>query len=430
MPVEDPQEHDPFADRFARALHQAGAGFETHRDLAAAGEARGRGLVLRRRAAVLAGAAAVACAGVGGALLLPGDGGTDDRRSVAAATAGPSPAAGEDGGITAREMIRTLRNLLPEGRISKERGVGTDREPLMPYAQVVHDDGAGGGAIAVSLQRVEPGSREAREATTCPDRTFVPYDACRTTELADGSLLMIFQGYEHTDRRTDTKWWAAELVTPEGRRVSVSEWNAEAQKDAPVTRPEPPLSVEELKELATAPVWRPMVDVLRERQRPGPDASPSPESSAPAEALPPAGAPDERMRKTFVSLLPDGLEVKKHGGEASDHAYLVVDDGEGASMVQVNVQADMSGAERQLFGADAETLPDGTKVVRRQGPGEKGGRDVVMWTVDTIRPDGMRVVISAFNSGAQHTAATREAPALTMGQLREIATSPEWRDLL
>jgi hypothetical protein len=53
-----------------------------------------------------------------------------------------------------------------------------------------------------------------------------------------------------------------------------------------------------------------------------------------------------------------------------------------------------------------------------------------MWTVDTIRPDGMRVVISAFNSGAQHTAATRGKPVLTMEQLRAIAVSPKWRDLL
>ena len=42
-----------------------------------------------------------------------------------------------------------------------------------------------------------------------------------------------------------------------------------------------------------------------------------------------------------------------------------------------------------------------------------------MWTVDTIRTDGTRVVVSAFNSGAQNTAATRDAPALTMEQLRK-----------
>ncbi|NYV77962.1 hypothetical protein, partial [Streptomyces sp. UH6] len=346
----------------------------------------------------------------------------------------PSPAAGEPapgaGGITAEEMIRTLRSLLPEGRISKEQGRGTDDAPPLPYAQVVHDDGKGGGAVAVGLHRVEPGSRQARETTTCPDRTFVPHDACRTTELADGSMLMIFQGYEYPDRRADTKYWAAELVTPEGGHISVSEWNAEAQKDAPVTRPEPPLSVKELEKLATAPVWRPLVDVLSVEKKPRPDASPSTDASPPVDAAAPPEALGEELRKTFVSLLPDGLKVKKQGGQASEYAYLVVDDGHGASMVQVNVQPDMSDAEGQLFRAGVETLPDGTKVVQRQGPGEKGGKGVVMWTVDTIRPDGLRVVVSAFNSGAQHTAATRDTPALTMEQLRAIATSSTWRDLL
>ncbi|WP_443043247.1 hypothetical protein [Streptomyces sp. HM190] len=61
-----------------------------------------------------------------------------------------------------------------------------------------------------------------------------------------------------------------------------------------------------------------------------------------------------------------------------------------------------------------------------QGPGEKGGEGVVMWTVGVLRPDGIRVAVSAFNSGAQHTAATRGIPDLTMAQLKDSATSDEW----
>ena len=102
------------------------------------------------------------------------------------------------------------------------------------------------------------------------------------------------------------------------------------------------------------------------------------------------------------------------------------DDGNGASLVQVNVQSDASDVEDQLFGDGTRTLPDGTKVVTHQRPGEKGGAGVVWWTVDTIRPDGYRVVISAFNSGAQNTAATRKAPVLTMKQLEAIATNAKW----
>ncbi len=49
-----------------------------------------------------------------------------------------------------------------------------------------------------------------------------------------------------------------------------------------------------------------------------------------------------------------------------------------------------------------------------------------MWTADTLRPDGLRVVVSAFNTPAQHQDATRDAPALTLTQLREIALSSKW----
>lgn len=61
---------------------------------------------------------------------------------------------------------------------------------------------------------------------------------------------------------------------------------------------------------------------------------------------------------------------------------------------------------------------------------EKGAEGVVMWTVDTLRPDGGRVVISAFDSGSQHESVTRAAPALTMKELRAVALAPEWDALL
>ncbi|MER6011129.1 hypothetical protein [Streptomyces bluensis] len=90
----------------------------------------------------------------------------------------------------------------------------------------------------------------------------------------------------------------------------------------------------------------------------------------------------------------------------------------------------MSDVESELFGPDADVLPDGTKVTTRQGQGDDKGTGLVMWTVDTIRTDGLRVVVSAFNSGSQHAAPTRGTPALTMGDLRKIATSEQWERLV
>ena len=245
---------------------------------------------------------------------------------------------------------------------------------------------------------------------------FVHYDACGTTRLPDGSVVMVLQGYEYPDRRVDTKWWSAELVTPQGQHVSVSEWNAAAEKDAPVSRAEPPLSAAQLRKLAAAGAWRDAIDAMP------PDTNkPAPQPSATETAGSVAVAP------TLRSLLPKGVfKVSDDSGDDSGFGYLVLDDGKGKSLVQVNVQADMKDAEGDLFGSDAEVLADGTKVALHQVPSEKGGTGAVMWTVDTMRTDGRRVVISELNSGAPHDDATRKTPALTMKRLREIALSPKW----
>lgn len=418
------QHHDPFEDRLSAALRDTGDGFAANpaagAALAAGGAARGRRARLRRRAAVLGGAAAVALAGVGGALLVPGGDSSGPRRSSTAAapdaSASPAPAASYSGD----DLIRTLKGLLPGGEFSQEAARGTDGR-LPPYAHVVYDDGDGAAAVEIGLGRVEPGSREVRELTRCPDKVFAEYDDCTTSRLPDGSLLMLYRGYEYPDRREDTKWWSAQLVTAGGQHVSLSEWNAAAQKGAPVTRGEPPLSTDELKRVVTADVWRRVVDAIPEDEKPPATAT----ADAPP---PPPQASGESIGETLTALLPDGLTVVGRGGQETGYAYLVVDDGEGRSLVQINVQPGMSDVAGQLYG-DAETLPDGTLVTTEQGPGEKGGEGVVMWTADTMRPDGFRVVISAFNTGAQHQDATRDAPALTTRQLREIALSPEWERL-
>ncbi|MBG0852839.1 hypothetical protein I2W78_13555 [Streptomyces spinoverrucosus] len=417
---------DPFEDRLGAALRQTGDTFDTDRPaLIAVGQARGRKLRLRRRAAVVGGAASIALVGVAGALVLPGNdsGKVTDAAGQRSAGSGRTPSAPASSiapqALSAEDMIATLTRLLPEGKVSGAEGWGGGGELPMPSVRLVFDDGKGGGAISVGLNRVEPGSQMAREAVTCPDKVYVPHDGCTTSRLSDGSMLMLFQGYEYPDRRVDTKLWRAELVTPEGEQVSVSEWNAEAEKDAPITRPEPPLSLEQLKSIATAEEWRAAVAAVPE----------SPEGTPETEPEMPQGVDGAAIRKTLIELMPKGVEVVSQGGQESEFGYLVVDDGKGRSLVQVNVQPNMSDVAGDLYGG-AETLPDGTLVTTRQGNGDDRVAGILMWTADTMRADGFRVVISAFNSGAQNTPATREAPALTIEQLREIALDPKWPALL
>ncbi|MGW6733187.1 hypothetical protein [Streptomyces sp. NPDC055013] len=410
MPVEHDEEQ--FEGRLGHALHDAGDRFDADRTaLVAAGLTRGRRLLLRRRAAMAGGVAGIALVGTGGALLVPWGGTPAPQPSssdVAEQPSGrPSPAP-----VTARDLIATLEELLPEGKVSAQEARGAADELLPPYVRLVHDDGKGPAAIGVSLNRIEPGSDQARQTTDCPDKALVPHDSCVSTRLSDGSLLKLFQGYEYPDRRVDTKLWSADLLTPTGRHISVSEWNAAAEKDAPVSRSEPPLSTDRLKALVTAEVWRGYVDSIPEDSR-KPTATPS----APAEPT------VEAVLGTLVPLLPKDAKVVEKG---SDYSYVVVDDGNGRSYVQIDAQHGMGDVAGELFGDDAEELPDGTLVSFRPSGGDKGVEGAVMWTVDTLRTDGFRVVVSAFNAGTQHDAPSRETPALTEKQLREIALSPRW----
>lgn len=418
MPVD---QHDPFEDQVSAALRHAGGTFDTNRSaLAAAGQARGRRLRLRR-IAVAGSAAGLVLVGVGGALLLPSDGSARETSSVAA------NGTAKQASFSADDVIKTLEKLLPKGKFSGQEGRGS-HDSLPPYAKVVFDDGKGAAAVSVGLDRIDlsmvtgdNGFDPASVVMPCPKTepgTQSPFDSCETEKLPDGSVVTVFQGYEYPDRRAETQVWGAELVTPSGQRVNVSEWNSPAEKGQPVSRPEPPLNASQLKTLAGATQWRAIVDSM-------PEQSSKPTPSTPQAAPSQESLGLQRILGILTAELPDGLKVVERGGQPG-FAYVVVDDGRGRSYVQINVQGNMSDVADELYGAGAETLPDGTRVATRQGPGEKGGEGVVMWTVDTMRADGKRVVISAFNSGSQETAATRAEPALTIAQLREIALSPKW----
>lgn len=433
MPVE--HRDDQFEDRLGAALRNAGGAFDADRAaLVAGGETRGRRLRMRRRTAVVSGAAAIALVGVGGALVAPWGGDGTGQRAVGAGgtTVGPGDAGATPSStpsttptaapppVSGAQLLRTLKELLPQGEFSKERSRGTGSK-LGPYAYAVFDDGKGAAALSVSLGRIAPGSGQARETTECPDKAFVPYDECVTSPLPGGALLRIVKGYEYPDRRVDTKLWTADLVTAEGGHVTVMEWNAAAEKGAPISRPEPPLGNEQLKTVVTDPAWLRAVNAIPKAD----EVETPPASSAPAEVE--GGA----IIATLTGLLPQGLDVVGKGGQESEYGYVVVDDGKGKSFVQINVQPHRKDVEDELFGegSGAVTRPDGIKVVVREGAGDDKGKGLVMRTADTLWPDGLRVVVSAFNSASQITGPTRENPALTIDQLKAIATDSKWAGL-
>ncbi|MFG2920702.1 hypothetical protein ACGFYA_04190 [Streptomyces sp. NPDC048305] len=395
-------------------IKQTGEGFSlTGGSLVDGAVARGRRRAVGRRAAVVTGSVtALAVIALGGSYMTGGiaGGGASD------ASVGSSSART---GYTDEQMISTLKALMPKGDFSQESGRGTattdSRHPLPPSASVVYDDGKGAAAVSLRLTLQDP-YQDPDEAMACPDRNLVAFESCSSTALDDGSRLTLFKGWETRDHKEGARYWYANLLTPEGHLVSLSQWNAPAEKGAAVSRPAPPLSPDRMRALVRAEEWK---KVLAAAPRPA-DQAASGQPSAPK------GVSGEAILERLTGLLPKRLAVKTSGKQATEYAYIVVDDGRGRSFVQINVQTDMSDVAGDLVGPDTETLEDGTRVTTRRGSGDKGIDGVKMWTVDTIRPDGFRVVVSAMNAPDQTTGASRENPALTLAELRKIATSPVW----
>lgn len=423
MPAEE-----SFEGEFAVALRRTGDGFtvDDGDGLVAGGLARGRRRVVRRRVGTVTGSVlALALVGVGGAYATDTFGGGAEPASVAAA---PPAVAGKPSAapVDADALLGIFRGLLPaEGRLEDAQARGT-ADPFGPMASGVYDDGQGKAAVSVGFFHASPGDEG---FTQCPDKVLNAYDAC-TTEDLPGGRLMVYQGYEYPDRREDTKNWRATLQNDDGLVLDLNTWNAPAQKGAAVTRTDPPFPPAEMKRIVTHTAWAPVLEAVRNPAEGKPGAGDPGKAKPGRDGSAAASFNGAAVRPTLLSLLPKGLTVSDKGG-ADEYAYAVVDDGRGKSLVQVNAQPDMRDVEGELFPEGAyETLPDGTKVTVRQQPGEKGGEGVVMWTVDTIRPGGYRVVVSAFNTGAQHEPATRAEPALSLDQLKALATSEKWLKLM
>ncbi|MEV7519509.1 hypothetical protein [Streptomyces sp. NPDC091371] len=415
----------PFEDELGEALRRAGDGFTTDRyALVEAGEQRGRRLVARRRAGVIGGSVlSLALIGAAGAYtggLLDGSG--PGRTDVAAPVPLPNGQSGKGtgapdgktsgggtGSVTGEQLLAVFKELLPGGKLTNTDARGT-ADPS-PAVSGVYDDGRGKAAIMLGLSRVDPNGSDARQLTECADKNLVEYDDCTTEQLTDGSKLLIEQGYEYPDRRVDTKAWRAVLVTPQGFKVTASEWNAAREKGAGISRPTPPLTPAQLKALVTSVKWHPALNDLPAADK---EKATRPEG--------PVGLPDLKGLQALERLVINyEIPVVSKGGE-NGFGYVVLDDGKGKSLVQLNIAKDSGASD---FKANAAPLADGTQVNIAQGPTEKG-KGVVQWTADTLRKNGLRVTVTAYNTANQSGAATRETPALTLDQLKELATAPGW----
>ncbi|MFF4921076.1 hypothetical protein ACFY4B_10895 [Kitasatospora sp. NPDC001261] len=239
-------EHDGPEGRFERAfteaLGRAGAAYDTEPGpLVDTGWSHGRRLRRRRRIGTAAGAAALALVGVGGVALgglLPGRG---------TAVAGPA-AAPSAGPVSGAEFQRMLTELLPSPTVQVGEARGTESDT--PQLRLVVDDGHGPAQYLFWITRFPGG-----EDTDCP---AVPTgdDTCTETTLPGGGHLRLYQAGTRDGEPAGSKTWSAKL-TVDGYQLMLQEWNRKPlEQGTPITRTDPPLTMDELAGVVTAPRWK------------------------------------------------------------------------------------------------------------------------------------------------------------------------------
>ncbi|MFI7691223.1 hypothetical protein ACIBQ6_19285 [Nonomuraea sp. NPDC049655] len=313
------------------------------------------------------------------------------------------PATPTTTGVSAQQMVHLLQTQLPPGEFSGQHGQGVSAQPgPAPSAQLLFQAGGRRATVTVKLNRW-PVPVPVQYAQ-CPDTAYHPYSHCTRTRLAGGATLVQDRSPRQEEHPSAGQLLTALLTYADGRQVLASQAGSSAL----------PLTPEQLAAVASSPRWHPVLAAM-----------PAPAAAARKGSIARLSAP--QISRIIERLLPKGLRAGQPGG-ADGFGHLTVDDGHGKSLVAVNVQQWKPGdpAMTQLFG-QAATLPDGTRVGTRQGPAQRGGAGAVEWTVDTLRADGLRVVISAVNAAAYRLPAGRRAPALTLEQLRQIALDAAWR---
>ncbi|WP_406199906.1 hypothetical protein OH807_18150 [Kitasatospora sp. NBC_01560] len=225
---------------FSAALSRAGEAFHTETlPLVDSGWSYGRRLRRRRRASALAGAAALALIGVGGVAVadLSGGGG-----------GGLGPAAGSAAPVSGQEFLGMLTGLLPAGHVV-EVGEARGTESDTPQLRLTYDDGNGAVQYLFWITRAVPGLDADCATATAPD-------VCAESTTANGSRVRTYQAGTRSGEPAGSKTWSASLHSKNGYHLMLQEWNREPlEKGAPVTRTDPPLTVDRMTEVVSDKRW-------------------------------------------------------------------------------------------------------------------------------------------------------------------------------
>ncbi|MEU4195054.1 hypothetical protein AB0E69_24350 [Kribbella sp. NPDC026611] len=221
--------HDTLADRMRQAAADVDA---PTLELVARGIRRGK--VLRRRRAVLAGlsgAFAVLAVVAGGTQLLQHTASGDVAPASTRTTAPVHP--------RPRGPLATLAELLPAG-VHVSGGTTTDGI----LTAMLHD-GRGATMLTLSLMTVEPN-------TSCNGS---PPGTCKVEP--DGTVYVAYNlpVFPYEKHPYGVRVATVELFYPDGRQISISNYNAPKDDGVEHTRPQPILSVAQLTQIARSKLW-------------------------------------------------------------------------------------------------------------------------------------------------------------------------------
>lgn len=205
-----------------------------------------RGAVLRRRRTALRGFAAtgavLATAGiiVGGNQLIGSSSGTPVAGPPAAVTStAASAVAKSTRPVTPNDTLQTLRSLVPAGLTASQPRTWGDN---FIGASYLVDDGKGASLLEVQVMTRKSQISCANEAH--PENCTV---------RPDGTIVLV----EHQPGRSQMAAInSVQVRYPDGRIIVLASGNSTAWKKAPVTRPQPLLTVAQLTALAENQAWR------------------------------------------------------------------------------------------------------------------------------------------------------------------------------
>lgn len=395
-------ERPDFEDELTHALRRAGETFHADQHLLTlGGAAYGRRLRRRRALSVTGAAAAVALllagtVAVGG---LPGEAGGPVLPASGASSFAPTPAPVSTlAGLTAEQLVTALTERLGGLRVVDSHA--TDSTESNQTGHVVRvwvtvDDGQGRGLVQVAVNRRAKLPGGTFVDNDCPLSQLIPAETCKSTPMEDGSVLRVRES-RPPDSRQIARF--VTLATVDGLWVEAETANIDNPIDRRGGRRMPPLTVDQLRTIATDPVWRPVLSAI-------------PADGLDAFVQTPMLAGD-RIEAVLQPMLPPGatvsqlvprrnnLQVRVNGGEVN--IYLR------------DWRTPPTGLAADEF-AGAQRLPDGTLLLaRNESVGGSSRRNVVQ----LLRPDRLLVTVSALSRPAE--TGLRE-PVMSLAQLRVIA---------